>query len=452
MRRFACRLPALISLAALVWNAGAETRPRYGGTLVVEVHDAMTLRDPGEWPAALVPLVYDTLVRLDDHGEVRPALADSWQHDAEFKRWQFQIRDGARFHDGTPVTAAAVAANFQNWADAAISANGEKTLVIEMRAPAPDLLARLAAPSSAILRRGADAVTSGTGPFRIADWKPGHRALLQANDDYWGSRPFLDSIDLQMGRALRDQSIDLELGKAEVVELSIDDARRESQRGVKTWTSAPSELLAVVFDPGRAAVADTRVRAAVALSIDRAAIHSVLFERQGEISGALLPQWMTGYAFLFPVARDLDRARQNAAVLPKPTPRLTLAYDGFDPAARPVAERIALNAREAGVAIQITPGSNADLHLVRADLHSSDPAQALAELAAAFHLGELIEPAATTPEALYQVEKRVIESYRVVPIVYLPQILGLSPRVRNWEPMRWGNWRLDNVWLQARTP
>src|SRR6266852_515687 len=105
MRRSAWLLLAAISLIGEPARLRAETRARYGGALTVEIHDAITLTDPGDWPAALVPLVYDRLVRLDDRGEPRPALAASWQRDAEGKRWEFRLRGNARFHDGSPITA-----------------------------------------------------------------------------------------------------------------------------------------------------------------------------------------------------------------------------------------------------------------------------------------------------------------------------------------------------------
>src|SRR5260221_647293 len=137
MRRSASLLLAAISLMGAAQRAHAETRPRYGGALTVEIHDAITLTDPGEWPAPLVPLVYDRLVRLDDRGEPRPSLAASWQHDAENKRWEFRLRNNARFHDGSPITAAAVAAILKGWANVAIS--GENLLIIQSDSPAPDL-------------------------------------------------------------------------------------------------------------------------------------------------------------------------------------------------------------------------------------------------------------------------------------------------------------------------
>jgi ABC-type transport system substrate-binding protein len=160
-----------------------------------------------------------------------------------------------------------------------------------------------------IFRRGADGVTTCSGPFRIAEWQPGRHALLTANDAYWGGRPYLDDIELQMGRPPRDQAIDLELGKADLVELTPDDARRIAEHGARTWVSAPAELLALVFERGHTAVEDGQLRQAVALSIDRAAIQNVLLLKLGESTGALLPGWLTGYAFLFPARRVTSNAR-----------------------------------------------------------------------------------------------------------------------------------------------
>src|SRR5690349_16634508 len=104
MRRFVCRFLAAANLIALATYALAESRPRYGGTLTVELHDSLTLTDPADWPVPLVPLVYDRLVRLDVRGEPQPALAISWQHDDAGKRWEFHLRPHAMFHDGSAVT------------------------------------------------------------------------------------------------------------------------------------------------------------------------------------------------------------------------------------------------------------------------------------------------------------------------------------------------------------
>ena len=141
--------------------------------------------------------------------------------------------------------------------------------------------------------------------FTLASWDAGRRAVFAAEENAPGGRPFLDSVEIQMARPLRDQAMDLGLGKADVVELepATPAAPRPAARcglprrcGCWRWCSRPR-------------VADARIREALALAVDRTAIYNVLLQRQGEISGALLPQWLSGYAFLFPAAADLARAR-----------------------------------------------------------------------------------------------------------------------------------------------
>src|SRR5207248_371480 len=143
------------------------------------------------------------------------------------------------------------------------------------------------------------------------------------------------------------------------------------------------------------------LREALALAIDRTAIHNVLLQRQGLITGALLPQWLSGYAFLFPSAMDLPRARQLVADVPPADRTLPLAYDPADPQARILADRIAVNARDAGITLQVTNQPRQELRLIRARVDSVDGALALNELTAIFGLGDARLPAGQNrPDAL----------------------------------------------------
>jgi ABC-type transport system substrate-binding protein len=147
-----------------------------------------------------------------------------------------------------------------------IAATGDTAITIRANRPLPDLLLDLA-------HNG----WLDTGPFRQAAFEPGRRATFAANEDYWGGRPFLDAIDVQLGRALRDQLADLQLGKADVVEVAPTDLRRVlGGTGFSLssiWSSAPVTLIALVFPGG-----DARLREALAFSIDRAAMHTVLLQ------------------------------------------------------------------------------------------------------------------------------------------------------------------------------
>lgn len=303
---------------------------------------------------------------------------------------------------------------------------------------------------------------SAYGPFRVVTWEAGKRAVLAANEDYPGGRPFMDAIEIQMGRPVRERLLDLEVGKADLVDLPPELARREAERGVRVSVSHPDELLALVFLKGRP-TADARVREAVARSIDRTGIVSFLFQKEGEPAGALLPQWSSGTAFLFPTASDVERARKLASQMASPA-RIVLGYDANDSVEKPLAERIALNAREAGISISAQGVSSAtaapktlDARLVRIRMESPRAPRALAGFLTA--LGSMTDidasPLADSapPEEIYAREQAVVTSYRVVPLLWLPQVYGLSRRVRDWRmPETAENWPLADVWLEGGGP
>ena len=291
-----------------------------------------------------------------------------------------------------------------------------------------------------------DALGAAPPGFTVVSSEAGRRVVYAAEENATGGRPFLDTVEIQMGRPLRDQALDFGLGKADVVELEGNEARR-SAPGRSVWTSAPVRVVAVVF---QARVADARIREALARAVDRTAIYNVLLQRQGEISGALLPQWLSGYAFLFPAAADLAWARALAADAPASARRITLAAE--DPADQPMAERISVNARDAGLTVVVVPsGGDADARLVEARVTSSDPFAALKSLAAARGLPE--PPRADSPEALYAAESALLEGFRAIPLFHLPYVYAAAPRVQGGSgigPL--GDWRFENVWLESGKP
>jgi peptide/nickel transport system substrate-binding protein len=156
--------------------------------------------------------VFDTLVTFHDGStEVDPALATRWNVSRDGLTWTFWLRDGARFHDGTPVTGPEVAASFhrQLAAEAAGAAwpallRGRPGVVKDVRAPdtrtvqvvllqpyAP-LLTVLAHPGFGIVRASGDKLV-GSGPYRIVDAAPG-RIALEAAPGYWGGPPRTERI------------------------------------------------------------------------------------------------------------------------------------------------------------------------------------------------------------------------------------------------------------------
>jgi peptide/nickel transport system substrate-binding protein len=406
MRRITSRWIAaasiLVALGSLARSTNAARRPRYGGTLHIE-----TSASEADARADLAGLEFETLVRLDDRGQPQPALAETWTHDAVRRRWIFTPRANVMLHNGS------------RWEPPG------GIIAIPDDRPMERILSDLARPNSA--------VSMATGPFVIAKEEPGKPITLTAHGAYWGGRPYLDSIEAQTGRTSQQQALDFELGKADVIEVPVTDLRRLRQRNARLTISRPVEVLALVFD-GTRAIAPA-VQEAVALSIDRAAIQNVLLQREGEVSAALLPQWLSGYSFVFRTARDVARARQLGAG----AAALTLAYERTDALGRSIAERIAVNATEAGLTLRLVPGSEGDVRLVRLHISTTDPETALAELAVQ------LKTQSPAPDSLYNMEKALLGGGRVVPLLHLPVAWQLSPKVHGWT----GNHRWEDVWLDG---
>jgi len=419
MRHTAYRsIAAANAVLALAAGLEAARRPHYGGELRVEMRAAMTSLDPGavsEDPAALgaqrqwVPFVFETLVSLDAHGRPQPWLATSWTHDAARKAWIFQARKNVKLHDGSV------------W-----SPLGGSIAVPDDR-PIEQILRALAGARSAVVVKAEDGSLLGTGPFRIARWDPVKSATLAAHDQYWGGRPFLDSISIQMGRSLADQASDFQTNRADAVEIAARDLRAPKQRGTSLANTQPLETVALQFEAGRV---PAPVRQALSLSIDRTVILNVLLQKQGEISGALLPRWLTGYSFLFPAERDLAKAKQ---LVPAPQ-SLTFSYDRQDPMIRAIAERIAVNANEAGITLR--PGNGAaDVRLLRLPVTASDAWLAIQDFTT------LLKAPSPSPAANpYEAEKTLIDSAGVIPLFHLPRGWMVSSKVKNWP-------RFEEVWL-----
>jgi ABC-type transport system substrate-binding protein len=441
--------------------AGAETRPQYGGVLHVAMRATPASLDPADVSQnvsqdgaqadsfarrSLTMLMFDTLVTVDDNERVQPSLATVWQVQPGSQRWQFRVRHGVKFHDGTPLTAETVAASLRSANPSWNVVADADSVVIE--SSDANLLAELALTRNAIVKRSTDN-KSGTGPFQVVDWQPGRKLSLTAWEDCWRGRPFLDAIEIEMGKSFRDQMTALELGKADLVEVAPEQARRVSQDRRRLASSSPVELLALLFTRDVASADEKLLREALALSVERGSIRSVLLQGAGQATGGILPSWMSGYGFVFPVDADLPRARQEREQVGS-RPVWTLGYDGSDPLARLLAERIALNAKDAGLVLQPAATATAELRLVRIPLPAPDPWIALAGVANFAGL-----PTAKNHdgvEDLYASEVGMLGTLRLIPLFHLPVSYASATTLKSWTLRPDGSFILADAWLANDRP
>jgi peptide/nickel transport system substrate-binding protein len=473
MRLFDWRSLVVSSMMVGALAAKAETRPQYGSVLHVAMRAAPTSLDPAELDLAklapvelaqadsfarrsLTMLLFDTLVSTDENVRVQPSLATSWQaplgNQPGNQRWQFRIRRGVKFHDGTPLSAEIAAASLRAANPSWIVSADADSIVID--SSDPELLEELALPRNAIVKRNPDNAPSGTGPFHIVDWQPGKKLALAAEENCWRGRPFLDAIEIEMGKSFREQMTALELGKADLVEVASEQVHQISQNRVsqegRLASSTPMELLALLFTREVASPEEKLLREALALSVERGSIRSVLLQGAGQPTAAILPNWMSGYGFVFPTEADLPRARQAREQV-RTMPTWTIGYDGGDAVARLLAERIALNAKDAGLSLQPTSAASADLRLVRIPLASLDPWIALANVAMVTGT-----PAGKvrggSVEDLYASEVALLATQRVIPLFHLPVSYAASASLKNWGLRPDGSWTLAEAWLGVGKP
>lgn len=400
--------------------AGGATRPRYGGTLRIQAFDIPS-------PEAS-PLVAETLCRIDDHGDLRPGLALSWQHDAAFRRWRFTLRSRVLFHDGTPLTAALAAPVLSAALGLNVTAAGQQ-LVIQSAEGEPNLAYRLSRANTAIARRGGDGVIA-TGPFRVVKAEPGRRLVLSAFEDHWAGRPFVDGVEFAIASP-----------RADVTQVAVTVSRRAMPERATQWLSPARDLLAIQMIN-----VHLQLREALALALDREPIGNVIAQRRGEPARSLLPEWLSGYAFLFGgVERDVLKAKQLAQG--QRTGPLTIAVPPNDSFARAIADRIALNARDAGIVLSVSgPGSQPNLRLLRLRLASNNAADCLTEFARELNPGDKRldkTPAPTAPQALYEMERALLADGAILPIVHVPEVYVVAPRVHAWDAAH-----IENVWVE----
>jgi len=243
MRKLFWMLLGISFLFAAAW-AG---EPRYGGTLVVALGTDIPIFDcvycHGIPNLGIIHLVTQGLTRINPTGgepKVLPVLATSWEQSPDDPRvWIFHLRQGVKFHDGTPFNAEAVKFNIERMLDPetgalargafrmieAVEVVDDYTVKIVTKEAFAALPAQLAySPmcinSPAQVRKLGNKeyhkAPVGTGPFKFVHHIRGQEVRLEANEEYWGGRPYLDAIVVKPIPEVASRLMALEAGEVHV--------------------------------------------------------------------------------------------------------------------------------------------------------------------------------------------------------------------------------------------
>lgn len=454
------RSVSLACVSALLIAATPAARPQYGGTLRMAIDSNLPRAlDPATADAAMarrvLPMVFETLITAD-RGGLQPGLATAWER-LPTGAWRIQLRRGVRLHDGSLLEPGVVAAAIKTRLSLWNITPGDGSITIEPGANPADVPWVLALRTNAIVVRQPGALL-GTGPFRI-DQRDATHVRLAAHDGYWNGRPFADAIDVRFERPTAiGQTPDLEAGRLEIASARPGDVRRNTQRQLRTFVSQPVDLVVVAVEPDRVTRLMTPVRT-MAAAFDRQAIARVVAQGQAEPATTLLPAWIGGYVLPAPQGRALSRA--SVAVLPPQSRTLVLRVPPDDPVLRAIADRLVVDAQQAGITItlqvpdgRVTPRTDARLLRIAVDVTSPERALAgvLTPLTPRMAMLIGVSPPPGAPvEDVVRAESALAEQHVLIPIVHLPEIVAVAPRVDGWSgPLVRpdGSWNLADAWLR----
>lgn len=277
-------------------------------------------------------LVFDPLIGRDAEGHLVPALASAWTRTAP-TTWRLTIREGVRFHDGTPLTAADCAATLNHLLNPA-NRSGIRLQVIPLaRAEAPDattLILTTSVPTGLLpdVVSGVPTLSAaqladpaapwrtapvGSGPWRIESWRAGERISFAATGVHWElPTPPFPRITVKVVPEASTRVADLLSGGSQVA-ADVPPAllsRVSRGRGVRlvTQTGARTQYLCSTFRPP---FDDARVRRALYHAVDRAALAEAVWGDLAEVATGAVPKEFGGYVPAFPLT-DHDPARARA--------------------------------------------------------------------------------------------------------------------------------------------
>ena len=254
-------------------------------------------------------LIYDPLVRKDDHFNLQPWLATSWER-PDTLTWVFHLRSGVHFHDGKTLTADDVAWSIRSMTNGAlITAKGGAfakvagvdvrdplTVVVHMRQPDPSLLFNLSDGLFGVVEKGAAGDEGlhpvGTGPYKFVSQVQDKEVVVERNPEYWAGAPKIERVRFEVIPDTITTALEMKKGSGDVESnvLTLDMVHAlQGLPNLRTESGPGAFVLYANFNVTDPALRDPRVRQAIACSIDKDALIAALWRGQARPAETLLP-------------------------------------------------------------------------------------------------------------------------------------------------------------------
>ncbi|WP_197434324.1 ABC transporter substrate-binding protein [Agrobacterium vitis] len=319
-------------------SSGKVLAAEKDGTLTLGFASETSSMDP-HWHivtanSSVAQHIFDRLVHLDETQNPVPALATEWKAIDDLT-WEFKLREGAKFHNGDPVTPEDIIFSYQRaqnvpgaifnmrayLADKTFEKVDDRTVLVKTAKPNPIVPNELSTIAIISMKVGEGAITNdynngkatiGSGPYRFVEYVPGARVVLERNEEYWGEKPdwkrvVIQPIPVGGARVAAIQSLN-----TDVVDNipPADIAHLEGASGVSLVKSVANRMVFLSMDQGRKTspfvrgndgseipnvFLDHRVRQAIDIAIDKTAIASRILEGNGAPAEQLVPKGIFGF-------------------------------------------------------------------------------------------------------------------------------------------------------------
>lgn len=267
---------------------------------------------------AIVKGIFDTLVYADESNEIHPLLATSWEM-VDDQTWDFSLREGVLFHDGTEFNADAVVRTFERVLDPeagltrrgsfdmvdTVEATSKYSVRFHLKHPSAILLNQLAYAAggiispSAIETYGRDIAIHpiGAGPYKLKEYVGGERIVLEAFADYWGGTPGLDEITYIPVSEDATRVLMLQTGQADVV-ANVPASMIpmvEQATSAQVLTADTTRVIHIGMNLSREPFDSELVRHALNHAIDRDAIVKSVLNSLGTVTNSYIAPTTWGY-------------------------------------------------------------------------------------------------------------------------------------------------------------
>lgn len=312
-------------------SESSDGPPRPGGTLRVGAigKSSKIERDPhqtlsNESDFLIASLVYDALTVPGADPNVAPRLASKWEADAQQRKWTFTIAEGARFHDGRPVTSDDVVWSLRRLREIAgetkvpvptgddIQPAGANAVVLTCAAPNSQLPLLLRMMTFVVPAGTTDfSAAVGTGPFRLESYDNGNARLVR-NENWYREAPLLDAIEVTLFESPESMANAIMAGQIDLASSvgAVAGRTAETRDDLQVIRRPDDVAVAIAMRTSDGPFADPRVREAVRLAVDREAMVAQVLSGYGTVANDILGTADPEYDTSIPQReRNLDRAR-----------------------------------------------------------------------------------------------------------------------------------------------